>query len=76
MRNRICFVPPTEDGFFEARTYPGTAIKGMVTTGGVSLDFSKLINLIILGSLCVHEALGDMLTSIVSNFHFGKRPGA
>ena len=48
----------------------------MVTSGGPALDPSKLMNFIILGSLWVHEALGDMLTSIVSNSHFGKRPGA
>ena len=28
------------------------------------------------GSLWVHEALGDMPASIVSNSHFGKRLGA
>ena len=48
----------------------------MVISGGLALDPSKLINLIILGPLWVHEALGDMLTSIVSSSHFEKRPGA
>ena len=48
-------------------------IKGMVTPGGFSLDLSKLIISIILHALWVWEALGDILTSIVSNSHFGKR---
>ena len=48
----------------------------MVTSGGSLLGPSKLINLIILGSLWVHEALGGMLTSIVSNSHFGKHSAA
>ena len=52
------------------------SIKGMVTSGGRTLDSSKLINLIISGSLWVYEAVGDMLTSIVSNSDFGKRLGA
>ncbi len=52
------------------------AITGMVTPRGRPLDTSKLIILIILEALWVHEALGDMLTSIVSNSHFGNRPGA
>ena len=47
----------------------------MVTSGGLPLDPSKLIIFITLGSLWVHEALQDMLTSIVSNSHFGKRSG-
>ena len=51
-------------------------IKGMVTSGGHTLDPSKVIFCLILGTLQVHEALGDMLTSIVSNSHFGKWPGA
>ena len=51
-------------------------IKGMVTSEGPLLDLSELIDLTILGSLWVHEALGAMLTSIVSNSRFGKRPGA
>ena len=48
----------------------------MVTPGPRSLDPSKLIDLIILRSLWVHEALGDLLISIVSNAHFGKQPRA
>ena len=48
----------------------------MVTPGGYPLDPSKLSNVIILESLWVHEALGQMLTRIVSNSDFGKRPGA
>ena len=37
----------------------------MVTSGGPVLDPSKLINSNVFGALGVHEALGDMLTSIV-----------
>ena len=33
----------------------------------------KLIILVILGALWVYGVLGDILTSIVSNFQFGKR---
>ena len=44
----------------------------MGTSGGIPLDPSNLINSIVLGSLWVHEALGDMLTSIVSNSDFGE----
>ena len=36
-------------------------IKGMATSRGPFLDPSKLIDLILLGSLWMHEALGDML---------------
>ena len=43
----------------------------MVTSGGPSVDPSKLTNLIILGALGVYQALGDMLSIIVSNSHFG-----
>ena len=43
---------------------------------GDPLDISKPINLIIFGPFCVREALGNMLTSIITNCHFGKRPGA
>ena len=45
----------------------------MVNPGGSSLDLSKLINLIIFEPLWLYEALGDILTSIVSNYHSGKR---
>ena len=48
----------------------------MVTSRGTPLDPSKLIIFIILGALWVHEAFVDMLPSIVSNSHFGKRSGA
>ena len=34
---------------------------------------SKLLNFTVFGSLWVREALGDILTSIVSNSHFVKR---
>ena len=55
--------------------YSANRIKGMVTSGGALLDPSKAISFITFGSLWVHDALGNMLTSIVSNPHFGKRPG-
>mgnify|MGYP000267374036 CR=1 FL=1 len=48
----------------------------MVTPGGHLLDPSKLTILIIFDPLWVCGALGDMLTNIVSNSHFGKRPTA
>ena len=48
----------------------------MVTFGELSLDPFKLIISIILGALWVYRALADMLTIIVSNSHFGKRPAA
>ena len=48
----------------------------MVTPGGPFLDPSKLIVLIIFDPLWVYEALGNTLTSIVSNSHFGKQPVA
>ena len=41
----------------------------------VALDSSKLIILIIFDLFWRCEALGNMLTRIVSNSHFGKRPG-
>ena len=47
-------------------------IKGMVTPGERTLDTSRLIILIILGALWVYQALGDILTNIVSNSHFAK----
>ena len=40
---------------------------------GASLDPSKLINLFFLDFSWVCEALGNKLTSMVSNSHFGKR---
>ena len=43
---------------------------------GAPLDPSKLMIFIIFDPLWVCEALGDILTSIVSNSYFGKRPGA
>ena len=46
----------------------------MVTPSGPSLDPSKLINFIILDYLWVYEDLGDILSGIVSNSHFGQRP--
>ena len=48
----------------------------MVTLGGPSLHPSKLIILTILDALWVYGTLGAILTSIVSNSHFGKRPVA
>ena len=41
-----------------------------------ALDLLKLINLIVFGCLWVYGALGDILTSIVSNSHFWKRSEA
>ena len=43
---------------------------------GVPLDPSKPINPIRVGSFWVRGAFGNMLTSIVPNSHFRKRPGA
>ena len=48
----------------------------MVTSGRPLLGSLKLIILIILGALWVYRALGDMLSIIVSNSHFGKRSAA
>ena len=48
----------------------------MVTTGESPLDPFKLITLIILGAIWVYQALGDMLSIIVSNSDFGKRTAA
>ena len=48
----------------------------MVTPRAPPLDPSKLIISIIFDSLWVCGAFGDMLTSIKSNYHFAKRPGA
>ena len=39
-------------------------------------DASNLISSIICEPLLVKGALGNILTSVVSNSHFGKRPGA
>ena len=47
----------------------GDPINGMITLGGPSLDTLKLLI-----SMILDHTLGDTLTSIVSNFHFGKRP--
>ena len=43
---------------------------------GPSLGPLKLIILIILAGIWVCQTRGDMLNSIVSNSHFGKRPAA
>ena len=43
---------------------------------GIPLDPSKPVNFIIFDSFWVGRALGNMLTSILSNFDFGERPGA
>ena len=48
----------------------------MVTSWGLPPDPVKQIILIILGALWVYQALGDMLSIIVSNSHFGKRSAA
>ena len=45
----------------------------MVIPGGSSVGPSKLISLIIFDSFWMYGALGDILTSLVSNSHFGKR---
>ena len=45
-------------------------------TPGSRPDPSKLIILIICDSFWMCDALGNMLTRIVSNSHFGKRLGA
>ena len=45
------------------------------TLGGSPLDSSKLIILITFEPLWVCQAIGNILTSIVSNSNFGKRPG-
>ena len=42
---------------------------------GYGLDLSKLIILIIFDPFWVWWPNGNILTSIVSNSHFGKRPG-
>ena len=41
---------------------------------GTSLDRLKLMILIILGACWVYQGLLDMLRTIVSNSHFGRRP--
>ena len=51
-------------------------IKEMVTPGGPFLDPSKLNDVLALVALWVNGALGDILSSIVSNSHFRKRPVA
>ena len=43
---------------------------------GNSLDPSKLMSLIIFGLFWVGGALDNISTSIMSNYHFGKRPVA
>ena len=45
----------------------------MVTPEGLPLGSSKLMNFMTFDLLGVYGALGNILTSIVSNFHFGKR---
>ena len=48
----------------------------IITPEGPSLDVLKLIILFLLGALWVCGALGDILTSIVSNSQFWKRSEA
>ena len=48
----------------------------MVIPEGSPLDPSKLFLLSIFESLWVCEAIGSILSCIVSNSHFGKRPAA
>ena len=43
---------------------------------GRALDPSKHLILIIFDPLWAYRTLGDILTNIVSNSHFGKRPVA
>ena len=43
----------------------------MVTSGGPPLDPPNLMNFNILEPLWVHDALGNMLTSMESNSHLG-----
>ena len=52
------------------------SIEGVVTHGALCLDPSKLIIFMIFSFLWVCGTLGDILTSIVSKFHFGKPLGA
>ena len=52
------------------------SFEGMVTPGHSPLDSSKLLFLITYELLWVCEAIGHRLTSIASNSHAGKRPGA
>ena len=52
------------------------SINRMVTSGRPVPDPLKLIILIILGALWVYRSLGDMLSIVVSNSHFGTRLGA
>ena len=49
---------------------------GLSPPGGPSLNLLKLVIWIILGDFWVYQTLGDMLNSIVSNSHFGKRRAA
>lgn len=51
-------------------------IKGMDTPGEPPADPSKLNNLLISDPLWVYEALGNILTSMVSSSHFAKQPVA
>ena len=48
-------------------------IKGMLNPRELSLDPSKLIISNIVAPLWMCEALGNILTSFVSNSHFGKQ---
>ena len=48
----------------------------IIPSGNLTLNRLKPIIFIILGAFCVYQTLGDVLTSIVSNSHFWKRPGA
>ena len=43
---------------------------------GPSLDHLKLMIIIVLGASWVYQTFGDILASIVSNSHFGKRSAA
>ena len=47
-----------------------------IPPGGFPLVSLKLIILIVLGAFWVYQALGDMITIVVSNSHFGKRSAA
>ena len=49
------------------------SIKGMVNFRISLLDPSKLANVNISALLCMYEALWEILTTMESNSHFGKR---
>ena len=54
------------------RAFIKSLVKGMVIPGALSLDLLKLVNFTICWFFSVCVALGNILTSIGSNSHFGK----